>query len=98
MFSPLPLLEARPQRTPIAVSGDRAPRVNIWQVGCQMNSADSDSLAEQFSELGMVPGVELENADLAVLVPVPSASMPRTEPAAGWANWRSGRPLARDGG
>lgn len=68
MFSPLPLLEARPQRTPIAVSGDRAPRVNIWQVGCQMNSADSDSLAEQFSELGMVPGVELENADLAVLV------------------------------
>ncbi|MGC2192154.1 MAG: MiaB/RimO family radical SAM methylthiotransferase [Candidatus Dormiibacterota bacterium] len=68
MFSPLPLLEARPQRTPIAVSGDRAPRVNIWQVGCQMNSADADSLAEQFSELGMVPGVELENADLAVLV------------------------------
>lgn len=50
------------------MSGDRAPRVNIWQVGCQMNSADADSLAEQFAELGMVPGVELENADLAVLI------------------------------
>ncbi len=33
-----------------------------------MNSADAESLAEQFSEIGMVPGVELENADLAVLV------------------------------
>ena len=33
-----------------------------------MNTADADSLAEQFAELGMVPGVELENADLAVLI------------------------------
>lgn len=45
-----------------------APKVNIWQVGCQMNSADADHLAEQFSEIGMLPGVELENADLAVMV------------------------------
>ncbi len=33
-----------------------------------MNVADADALAEQFAEVGMVPGVDLENADLAVLV------------------------------
>lgn len=95
MFNPLPLLEARPQRTPIAVSGDRAPRVNIWQIGCQMNSADSDSLAEQFSELGMVPGVELENADLAVLVTcaVRQHAEDRASSKLGeLAKWKSARP------
>lgn len=103
MFSPLPLLEARPQRTPIAVSGDRAPRVNIWQVGCQMNSADADSLAEQFSELGMVPGVELENADLAVLVTcavrqhAEDRASSRLGELAAWKQARPGRGIALTG-
>ncbi|MGH7611018.1 MAG: MiaB/RimO family radical SAM methylthiotransferase, partial [Candidatus Dormibacteria bacterium] len=33
-----------------------------------MNEADAGTLAEGFAELGMVPGVELDDADLAVLV------------------------------
>ncbi len=33
-----------------------------------MNSADADTLSEQFAEIGMLPGVGLEDADLAVLV------------------------------
>ncbi|MGH7697888.1 MAG: MiaB/RimO family radical SAM methylthiotransferase [Candidatus Dormibacteria bacterium] len=53
---------------PIALSGDKAPRVHIWRIGCQMNEADAGMLAEGFAELGMVPNVELESADLAVLV------------------------------
>lgn len=88
-------MEARPQRTPIAVSGDRAPRVNIWQIGCQMNSADADSLAEQFSELGMVPGVELDSADLAVLVTcaVRQHAEDRASSKLGeLAKWKSARP------
>jgi tRNA-2-methylthio-N6-dimethylallyladenosine synthase len=103
VFSPLPLLEARPQRSPIAVSGDRAPRVNIWQVGCQMNSADADSLAEQFSELGMVPGVELENADLAVLVTcavrqhAEDRASSRLGELAAWKSARPGRGIALTG-
>ncbi|HUY08638.1 MAG TPA: MiaB/RimO family radical SAM methylthiotransferase [Candidatus Dormibacteraeota bacterium] len=103
MFSPLPLLEARPHRTPIAVSGDRAPRVNIWQVGCQMNTADAESLAEQFSELGMVPGVELENADLAVLVTcavrqhAEDRASSRLGELAAWKAARPGRGIALTG-
>lgn len=103
MFSPLPLLEARPHRTPIAVSGDRAPRVNIWQVGCQMNTADAESLAEQFAELGMVPGVELENADLAVLVTcavrqhAEDRASSRLGELAAWKAARHGRGIALTG-
>lgn len=103
MFIPLPLQEARPKRTPIAVSGDRAPRVNIWQVGCQMNSADADSLAEQFSELGMVPGVKLENADLAVLVTcavrqhAEDRASSRLGELAAWKAARPGRGIALTG-
>jgi tRNA-2-methylthio-N6-dimethylallyladenosine synthase len=103
VFIPLPLQEARPKRTPIAVSGDRAPRVNIWQVGCQMNSADADSLAEQFSELGMVPGVKLENADLAVLVTcavrqhAEDRASSRLGELAAWKAARPGRGIALTG-
>jgi tRNA-2-methylthio-N6-dimethylallyladenosine synthase len=85
------------------VSGDRAPRVNIWQVGCQMNSADADSLAEQFSELGMVPGVELENADLAVLVTcavrqhAEDRASSRLGELAKWKDARPGRAIALTG-
>lgn len=55
-------------RAPMAVVGDKAPRVHIWQIGCQMNSADSDSLAEGFAEIGLRPGAALDDADLTVLV------------------------------
>ena len=85
------------------VSGDRAPRVNIWQVGCQMNTADADSLAEQFSELGMVPGVELENADLAVLVTcavrqhAEDRASSRLGELAKWKDARPGRAIALTG-
>lgn len=103
MFSPLPLVEARPQRSPISLSGDLAPRVNIWQVGCQMNSADAASLAEQFSEIGMVPGVELENADLAVLVTcavrqhAEDRASSRLGELAAWKAARPGRGIALTG-
>ncbi len=50
------------------VAGARAPRVHLWQVGCQMNTADTEALAEQFAEIGLWPGAALEDADLAVLV------------------------------
>ncbi|MGH7666998.1 MAG: MiaB/RimO family radical SAM methylthiotransferase [Candidatus Dormibacteria bacterium] len=85
------------------MSGDRAPRVNIWQVGCQMNSADADFLAEQFSELGMVPGVELENADLAVLVTcavrqhAEDRASSRLGELAAWKQRRTGRAIALTG-
>ncbi|MFZ0996302.1 MAG: MiaB/RimO family radical SAM methylthiotransferase [Candidatus Dormiibacterota bacterium] len=85
------------------VSGDRAPRVNIWQIGCQMNSADADSLAEQFAELGMVPGVELENADLAVLVTcavrqhAEDRASSRLGELARWKGARPGRAIALTG-
>jgi tRNA-2-methylthio-N6-dimethylallyladenosine synthase len=96
-------MEARPHRTPIVVSGDRAPRVNIWQIGCQMNSADADTLAEQFAELGMVPGVELENADLAILVTcavrqhAEDRASSRLGELAKWKNARPGRAIALTG-
>ncbi len=53
---------------PLAPVGDGAPTVHIWQIGCQMNTADADALAEGCAEIGMRPGVELEDADLAILV------------------------------
>ncbi len=52
----------------MAPVGKEAPRVHIWQVGCQMNAADADGLAERCAEIGMRPGAELEDADLAILV------------------------------
>ena len=67
-FQPLPLQEARPRRSPIVVAGARAPRVHLWQIGCQMNTADAETLTEQFAEIGLSPGAALEDADLAVLV------------------------------
>jgi tRNA-2-methylthio-N6-dimethylallyladenosine synthase len=60
-----------------------------------MNSSDADILAEQFAELGMVPGVELENADLALLVTcaVRQHAEDRTSSHLGeLAKWKSSRP------
>lgn len=68
-----------------------------------MNSADADSLAEQFSELGMVPGVELENADLAVLVTcavrqhAEDRASSRLGELAKWKDARPGRAIALTG-
>ncbi|HEY6537692.1 MAG TPA: MiaB/RimO family radical SAM methylthiotransferase [Candidatus Dormibacteraeota bacterium] len=77
--------------------------MNIWQVGCQMNGADAESLAEQFSELGMVPGVDLENADLAVLVTcavrqhAEDRASSRLGELAAWKAARPGRAIALTG-
>jgi tRNA-2-methylthio-N6-dimethylallyladenosine synthase len=62
------MAESKVRREPFAATGEEAPRVHIWQIGCQMNSADADSLAESFAEIGMIAGADLEDADLAVLV------------------------------
>lgn len=68
-----------------------------------MNSADADSLAEQFAELGMVPGVELENADLAVLVTcavrqhAEDRASSRLGSLAQWKSARPGRAIALTG-
>jgi len=51
----------------VAVLG-RAPRVHLWHIGCQMNEADREDLAEQFADIGFVPEVGLEEADLVVLI------------------------------
>jgi tRNA-2-methylthio-N6-dimethylallyladenosine synthase len=64
---PLQLAERR-RREPIAPRLGRAPRVHLWHIGCQMNDADREDLAEQFADIGFVPEVPLEDADLAVLV------------------------------
>jgi len=90
-------------RQPIVVSGDRAPRVHIWQVGCQMNTADSGQLAEQFAEIGLVPGVPLADADLAVLVTCAVRQHAEDKAAskigelAGWKRERGGRAIAVTG-
>ena len=66
-FAPVAVTEPRARRHPIVALG-RAPRVHLWHIGCQMNDADHESLAEQFAEIGFVPDVALEEADLAVLI------------------------------
>jgi len=68
-----------------------------------MNTADADSLSEQFAELGMVPGVELENADLAVLVTcavrqhAEDRASSRLGELAAWKRSRPGRGIALTG-
>lgn len=102
-FLPLPLAEARPHREPMAVSGEEAPRVHIWQIGCQMNSADADSLAEGFSEIGLRPGAALEDADLAVLVTcavrqhAEDKASGKLGELASWKQARAGRAIALTG-
>jgi tRNA-2-methylthio-N6-dimethylallyladenosine synthase len=46
----------------------RPPRVHLWHIGCQMNDADHERLAESFAEIGFIPDVPLEDADVAVLI------------------------------
>jgi tRNA-2-methylthio-N6-dimethylallyladenosine synthase len=87
----------------MAVSGEEAPRVHIWQIGCQMNSADADSLAEGFSEIGLRPGAALEDADLAVLVTcavrqhAEDKASGKLGELASWKQARAGRAIALTG-
>jgi tRNA-2-methylthio-N6-dimethylallyladenosine synthase len=66
-FRPVPLAEAR-RRVPLTAPLGRPPRAHLWHVGCQMNDADRESLAEQLAEIGVVPEVALDDADIAVLI------------------------------
>jgi tRNA-2-methylthio-N6-dimethylallyladenosine synthase len=65
-FQPVPLATQR--REPITPPLGRAPRVHLWHIGCQMNEADRLQLAEQLAEIGCVPEVALEDADLAIII------------------------------
>lgn len=65
---PLQMAERARRREPIVARLGRAPRVHLWHIGCQMNDADREDLAAQFADIGFVPEVPLEDADLAVLI------------------------------
>jgi len=67
-FTAIPLAERGAMRQPIVPMLGRAPRVHLWHIGCQMNDADRIRLAEQLAEIGCVPEVALEDADVAVLI------------------------------
>jgi tRNA-2-methylthio-N6-dimethylallyladenosine synthase len=67
-FQALPLAQRPAPRRPIVPVLGRPPRVHLWHIGCQMNDADHEMLAERFAELGFVPDAGLEDADLAVLI------------------------------
>jgi tRNA-2-methylthio-N6-dimethylallyladenosine synthase len=65
---PLQLAERGSRREPIVPRLGRPPRVHLWHIGCQMNDADREDLAEQLADIGFVPEVALDDADLAVLI------------------------------
>jgi tRNA-2-methylthio-N6-dimethylallyladenosine synthase len=73
-FRPLPLAQRAKAdlsvstREPIVPRLGRPPRVHLWHIGCQMNDADHERLAESFAEIGFVPDVALDDADIAVLI------------------------------
>ncbi|MGA2282537.1 MAG: MiaB/RimO family radical SAM methylthiotransferase [Candidatus Dormibacteria bacterium] len=67
-FQVLPLAHRPAPRQPIVPVLGRPPRVHLWHIGCQMNDADHELLAERFAELGFIPDAALEDADLAVLI------------------------------
>jgi len=67
-FQAIPLLQRPEPRRPIVPVLGRPPRVHLWHIGCQMNDADHELLAERFAELGFIPDAALEDADLAVLI------------------------------
>ena len=67
-FRPLDLTERTGRRRPITAPLGRPPRVHLWHIGCQMNEADHEMLAESFAEIGFVPDVALDEADMAVLI------------------------------
>jgi len=67
-FRALPLPQRPSARQPIAPVLGRPPRVHLWHIGCQMNDADHEMLAERFAEIGCLPDAALDDADLAVLI------------------------------
>ena len=67
-FRPLTMAARAIRREPIMPALGRAPRVHLWHIGCQMNDADRERLAEEFADIGFVPEVPLDEADLAVLI------------------------------
>lgn len=67
-FKPLQLAQAQRRFVPIVPQLTQAPRVHLWHIGCQMNDADHEELAERFAGIGFVPDVPLEDADIAVLI------------------------------
>lgn len=97
------MVEASPHREPMVVSGEQAPRVHIWQIGCQMNTADADSLSEQFAEIGLKPGGALDDSDLAVLITcavrqhAEDKAMAKLGELKAWKQARPGRAIALTG-
>ncbi|MGC8473909.1 MAG: MiaB/RimO family radical SAM methylthiotransferase [Candidatus Dormibacteria bacterium] len=77
--------------------------MHIWQVGCQMNAADAETLAEHCAEIGMRPGAELADADLAILVTCAIRQHAEDKAAsklgelAKWKEQRPGRAIALTG-
>ena len=67
-FQALPLVQRPPARQPLVPVLGRPPRAHLWHIGCQMNDADHEMLAERFAEIGFVANTSLEDADLAVLI------------------------------
>ncbi|MBV8195595.1 MAG: MiaB/RimO family radical SAM methylthiotransferase, partial [Candidatus Dormibacteraeota bacterium] len=67
-FRPLTMAARPARREPIVPVLGRAPRVHLWHIGCQMNDADHERLAEEFADIGFIPDVALDDADLAVLI------------------------------
>jgi tRNA-2-methylthio-N6-dimethylallyladenosine synthase len=67
-FQALPMVQRPAPRQPIVPVLGRPPRVHLWHIGCQMNDADHEMLAERFAEIGFVPDASLDDSDLAVLI------------------------------
>lgn len=44
-----------------------AQRFHIWTIGCQMNTADSQHVADALTHLGLQPAARLQAADIAVV-------------------------------
>src|SRR4029077_16341161 len=67
-FRAIPLAERPPKRQPIVPRLGRPPRIHLWHIGCQMNDADHEALAERFAEIGCIPETPLDDSDVAVLI------------------------------
>ena len=53
---------------PYNLRGVSRPRsFHVWTIGCQMNAADSESLARQLLAAGYTEATDLDQADVAVL-------------------------------
>ncbi|HZB98257.1 MAG TPA: hypothetical protein VE219_06635, partial [Candidatus Sulfotelmatobacter sp.] len=102
-FHPVPLAVQSRRREPIVAPLGRPPRVHLWHIGCQMNEADRELLDEQFAEIGFIPEVPLEDADLAVLITCAVRANAeqkvygKFKELAAWKRERAGRAIALTG-